>query len=150
MTVTVWVVLHSKQNFKGSSDPSQFIFEINVGKRRIRHWTTLNFNGGIFNWFWVNLKIQFQSRSMLNPTVSDIDFKNTIAWVWTTLNLNRRDNDFNWEQNRDDRWSNFCCNHFNDLIMSQHLFLSAKMSSKSNQANGELFSLIIFVLLKII
>ena len=27
---------------KGSSDPSHFIFEINVGKRRIRHKTTLN------------------------------------------------------------------------------------------------------------
>ena len=26
---------------KGSSDPSHFIFEINVGKRRIRHGTTL-------------------------------------------------------------------------------------------------------------
>ena len=28
---------------KGSSDPSHFIFEINVGKSRIRHRTTLNF-----------------------------------------------------------------------------------------------------------
>jgi len=27
--------------FKGSSDPSHFIFEINVGKSRIRHITTL-------------------------------------------------------------------------------------------------------------
>ena len=30
--------------FKGSSDASQFIFEINVGKRRIRYGTTLNLN----------------------------------------------------------------------------------------------------------
>ena len=29
---------------KGSSDPSHFIFEINVGKRRIRHTTTLKLN----------------------------------------------------------------------------------------------------------
>ena len=29
---------------KGSSDPSHFIFEINVGKGRIRHRTTLKFN----------------------------------------------------------------------------------------------------------
>ena len=29
--------------FKGSPDKSHFIFEINVGKRRIRHRTTLNF-----------------------------------------------------------------------------------------------------------
>ena len=28
--------------FKGSSDPSRFIFEINLGKIRIRHKTTLN------------------------------------------------------------------------------------------------------------
>ena len=30
--------------FKGSTDPSQFIFEINVGKRRIRQRTTLKLN----------------------------------------------------------------------------------------------------------
>ena len=29
---------------KGSSDPTHFIFEINVGKRRIRPGTTLNLN----------------------------------------------------------------------------------------------------------
>ena len=34
----------SKKYIKGSSDPSQFIFEINVGKSRIRHRTTLNLN----------------------------------------------------------------------------------------------------------
>ena len=39
------------ENVKGSSDPSHFIFEINVGKSRIRHRTTLNFNDGIFNRF---------------------------------------------------------------------------------------------------
>ena len=32
----------SNRIFKGSSDPSHFILEINVGKRRIRHRTTLN------------------------------------------------------------------------------------------------------------
>ena len=31
-------------NFKGSSDPNHFIFEINVGKKRIRHGTTLKLN----------------------------------------------------------------------------------------------------------
>ena len=30
--------------FKGSSDPSHFIFEINVGTRQIRHITTLKLN----------------------------------------------------------------------------------------------------------
>ena len=42
---------------KGSSDQSHFIFEINVGKSRIRHTTTLNLNDAIFNRFWVDLEI---------------------------------------------------------------------------------------------
>ena len=29
--------------------------------------------------------IQIQSRSMPDPPLSDIDFKNKMAWVWTTL-----------------------------------------------------------------
>ena len=37
--------------FKGSSDPSHFIFAINVGKSRIRHRTTPNLNDVIFNRF---------------------------------------------------------------------------------------------------
>ena len=28
-----------------------------------------------------------QSRSMPNPPLSDIDLKNEMAWVWTTLNF---------------------------------------------------------------
>ena len=31
-------------NFKGSSEQSHFIFEINVGKSRTRHTTTVKFN----------------------------------------------------------------------------------------------------------
>ena len=30
--------------------------------------------------------IQIQSRSMSDPPLFDIDFKNKIAWVWTTIN----------------------------------------------------------------
>ena len=30
--------------------------------------------------------VQFQSRCMSDPPFSDIDFKNKMAWVWTTLN----------------------------------------------------------------
>ena len=30
--------------------------------------------------------IEIQSRSMSDPTFSDIYFKNKMAWVWTTLN----------------------------------------------------------------
>ena len=40
--------------FKGSQDPIHFIFEINVGKSRIRHITTLNLND---NRFSVDLEI---------------------------------------------------------------------------------------------
>ena len=29
--------------------------------------------------------IQIQARSMSDPPLSDIDFKNKMAWVWTTL-----------------------------------------------------------------
>ena len=36
---------HIAQSFKGGLDQSHFIFEINVGKRRIRHTTTLKLNG---------------------------------------------------------------------------------------------------------
>ena len=70
---------------KGSSDLSHFIFEINVVKSRIRHKTTLN--DAIFNRFGVDLEIQFQSRSMSDPTLSDIHFNYKMAWVWTTLNI---------------------------------------------------------------
>ena len=33
-----------ENSFKGSPDPSHFIFEIDVGERRIRHRTTLKLN----------------------------------------------------------------------------------------------------------
>ena len=46
-----------------------------VGKSRIRHRTTLNLNDAISNQFWVDLEIQFQSRSMSDPTLSEINFK---------------------------------------------------------------------------
>ena len=41
--------------FKGCLEPSHFIFDINVGKRRIRHKTTLNLDD--FNRFLVDLEI---------------------------------------------------------------------------------------------
>ena len=76
--------------FKGSSDPSHFIFEIYAGKSRIRHRTTLNLNIFILNRFWVDLEIQFQSRSKSDPTHSDIYFNTKMALVWTTLKLGLR------------------------------------------------------------
>ena len=57
-------------NFKGSSGPSHFTFEINVGKRRIRHGTTLNLND------------KFPDRLAIKnryPPLSDIDFKNCLS-----------------------------------------------------------------------
>ena len=51
--------------------------------------STLNLNGVIFNRFRVDLEIQFQSRSMSDPTFSDIDFKNKMAWIWTTLKISK-------------------------------------------------------------
>ena len=58
---------------KGSSDQS-----------RIRHRTTLKLN------FWIDSKstedhILIQSRSMSDPTFSDIDTENEMALVWTIL-----------------------------------------------------------------
>ena len=35
--------------------------------------------------------IQIHSRSMSDPTISDIDFKNKMAWVWTTLKISNQD-----------------------------------------------------------
>ena len=45
-----------KLSIKGSSDASHFIFEINVGKSRIRHTTTLKLS----NEFLDRLKIEFR------------------------------------------------------------------------------------------
>ena len=66
-------------DFKGSPDPSHFSFEISVGKRRIRHATTLKLNVE----FWIDSKSigdnVIHSRSMSDPPLSDIDFINRMA-----------------------------------------------------------------------
>ena len=46
------------KSFKGSSGPSHFIFEINVGKGRIRHRTTLKLKDELLN----RLKFDFHSN----------------------------------------------------------------------------------------
>ena len=64
----------------GCPDRSYFIFEINVGKKRIRHRTTLKLNDDLRT-IWIDsnrLKIQIQNRS-ISPHLSDIDFKNRMA-----------------------------------------------------------------------
>ena len=37
--------------------------------------------------FWVDQDVEFQSRFISDPCLSDIDFKNKMVWVWTTLNV---------------------------------------------------------------
>ena len=73
---------------KGSSDRSHFIFEINVGKSRTRYRTTLDFNDKSYFYRLKSIEyavIEIQSRSISGPTLSDINFKNKMAWVRTTL-----------------------------------------------------------------
>ena len=66
----------TNENFKGSPDLGDFIFEINVWKSRIRHSTTLNYNYVNFNRFWDDrdldnhLKFRIvQCRIWLFPTL---------------------------------------------------------------------------------
>ena len=68
MTSCTKISCIERVRIKGSPDPIHFIVENNVGKRRIRHTTTLKFD------FFL-LKIQIQSRSRSDPTPSDIDQK---------------------------------------------------------------------------
>ena len=66
--------------FKGSSDTSHYIFEINFGKSRIRNRTTLNLNDVVFNRFWVDPEFLDQKFIILFQTLY-IDFKNKRNWV---------------------------------------------------------------------
>ena len=65
--------------FKGTNQ-RHFIFEINVGKSRIRHRTTLNLN---LQPILVDLEIHHSVTESLyvGSPVSEIDFKNKMAWV---------------------------------------------------------------------
>jgi len=73
----------SKTNpcFKDSSDQSHLIFEINVGKKRIRHRTTLKLNFEIDSKSIEDGIIEIQSRSMSDPLLSDIDFLKKMVLV---------------------------------------------------------------------
>ena len=66
---------------KDSSDSSHFSFEIDVGKRRIRHRPTLKMNDNFLDRPKTDGIIQIQSRSMSDSSFSDIDFKNKLAWA---------------------------------------------------------------------
>ena len=70
------------RDLNGHPDPSHFIFEFNVKKRRIR----LRACGWMMN-FYINIKsipniaIQIQSRTLSDTTLSDMDFKYQMAWL---------------------------------------------------------------------
>ena len=69
---------------KGSSDSNHFIFEINVGKKRIRY----NNDSEIKFELIVRLEVYWRCRHRKLESVyvgsvfSDIDFLNLMAWVW--------------------------------------------------------------------
>ena len=61
-------------------------------KNQCRKETNPTYNDSEIEW-WISrltqnrLKIQIQSRYMPDRPLSDIDFKNKMAWVWTTLKI---------------------------------------------------------------
>ena len=58
-----------------------------VGSDKERLWILMM---SFLNRFWVDLKIQFHSRSMSDATFSDMHFKNKVAWGRTTLNCHQK------------------------------------------------------------
>ena len=69
----------SWKTFKGSPLGSHYLFEINLGKKRMRHRTTLKLNFQIDSKLIEDDIIEIQSRFMSDPPLSDNDFKNKIA-----------------------------------------------------------------------
>ena len=78
---------------KGSPDPNNFNFGINVGKSRIRHRSSMRER--LWNWTRSSsidfesiqqIIIQFKSRSMSDPTLSDNLFEK-IKWLGAGLNI---------------------------------------------------------------
>ena len=57
MVIIIIPILYESyiMNLKGGLYPSHFTFEINVGKRRIRHRTTVNLNSINFNRFFYSV-----------------------------------------------------------------------------------------------
>jgi len=70
--------------FKGSPSLNHFIFKNQCRKR-----SNPTYNDSELEW-WISwstqnrLQIAIQSRSMSDPTFSDIDFKNKMALVWSS------------------------------------------------------------------
>ena len=72
-------------DFKGSPYPTPFIFSNQCRTRSDPTQNDSEFLSSINFGSILKFNIHFLSRSMSDPTLSDIDFKNKMAWVWTTL-----------------------------------------------------------------
>ena len=79
---------------------------------RLLNWM-MNFSKSIEDDF-----IQFKSRSLTDPTRSDIDFINKMAWIWTTLKFNSR-----------------LTNQF--AFGNSFVYPTKRVASKSNKPNSE-------------
>ena len=66
---------------KGSLDPNHFTYEINVGKRWIRHRRILKLNFLFDSQSIEDGFILTASHSLSDPTLSDIHLMNKMAWV---------------------------------------------------------------------
>ena len=73
---------------------SHFIFQINIGKRRIRLTTTLKLNGEFLDRLGIGWRFKFRvvlCRIRLLPTLIS-----KIKWLWSELPLNRSDRSSNF------------------------------------------------------
>ena len=61
------------------------VVQTHLGKSRIRHRMTPNFESRHLQSILKDDFIQIESRSMSDPLLSDIDFKNKMASVWTSF-----------------------------------------------------------------
>ena len=94
--------------FKSSLCPSHFIFDINVGKRRIRHTTTLKLDDEFLNRLKIDLRFKLRvviCRIYFFPTLIS-----KMAWVWTTLKILSIFQDFD-----DDSPPNVCQNSIDNV-----------------------------------
>ena len=79
MDHTVWSMA---KTYKGGPYPSHFLFEINVGRSGS---DIEQFSPSIdFESIWQFI-IQYLTRFMSDPLLSDIYLNDRMAWVWTTL-----------------------------------------------------------------
>ena len=95
------------RHIKGSPYPSHFLFKINVGESRTRRRTTLNFEWRHHQSILKDHSIQIRCSCMSDPRLSDINFNNKMAWVWTTFKWDSRSSSIgkNGVQNANCPWA---------------------------------------------